>query len=169
MKLIKIKILGVVLAFLYSFIIHELYNKMPCFITSIISPINESIFEHMKIIFGSLILSGVTQKIIVILKKYKYNNICFSNFLAAILGIFIFLIMFLPVYYTIGENLPITLIIMFITYIIAEYISYTIIKKPDLKLENKTIVFVIIIYIIFGLLTYYPLNSPLFIEKQKII
>jgi len=166
MNLKKLKILGVILAFLYSFLLHELYKIAPCFLTSIVAPINESIFEHMKIIFGSLILSGITQKIIVIINKYNYNNICFSNFLAAILGIFIFLIMFLPVYSIIGENLPVTLIIMLITYIIAEYISYIIIKKPDLKLENKTIFFVIITYILFELLTYFPLNSPLFIEKS---
>ena len=56
MKLKNLKLLGVILAFLFCFPLHFLYDKVPSFITSIISPVNESIWEHMKILFGSIIL-----------------------------------------------------------------------------------------------------------------
>ena len=65
----KLKILGIVLAFLLCFPLHFVYDKFPSFITSIFAPINESIWEHMKILFGSIIISGVIQKIIVLKKK----------------------------------------------------------------------------------------------------
>lgn len=162
----KLKIIGIILAFGLCFPLHFLYEKFPNFITSILAPVNQSIWEHMKILFGSILLSGVIQKIIVLTKKIKTNNICFSNFVGAITSIPIFLIIFLPIYYIIGENIIITIIIMFMTITISEIISYIIMNKKDFKLEKKTIFLVIIIYIIFTILTYYPLKIDLFIDPK---
>ena len=163
----NLKILGVIIAFALCFPLHSSYQKIPSFITSIFLPVNESIWEHMKILFGSILIAGVIQKIIVIAKKEKINNICFSNFIAALSSIPIFLILFLPVYYIIGENIVVTIIIMFITIVIAELISYKIMNMYDFKLENKTIFFVIIVYIIFTILTYYPIKIDLFKDPTK--
>lgn len=160
----KLKILGIVLAFLLCFPLHFVYDKFPSFITSIFAPINESIWEHMKILFGSIIISGVIQKIIVLKKKLDFNNICFSNFIGAISSIPIFLIIFLPIYIIIGENFPITIFIMFITIVLAEVIAYKIMNKDNLGFENITIILVIIVYVIFTILSYYPIKSGIFID-----
>ncbi len=159
---IKLKILCVVIAFLLCFPLHFIYEKVPFFITSIIAPVNESIFEHMKMLFTSIILAGVIQKIIVKVKKLDINNVCFSNFIAATLSIPIFLSMFIPIYLYLGENLPITIFIMLLAIIMAEYISYLIMNMKDLKMENITIIFTIIVYLIFGVLTYNPPINELF-------
>lgn len=158
----KLKIISTIIAFLLCFPIHFLYDKFPCFITSIFAPVNESIWEHMKILFTSILFTGVIQKIYVSAKKLKYNNICLSNFIGALLSIPIFLVMFLPVYHFVGENMPITIIIMFISISISEFISYLIMNKPEHKLENTTILFAIAIYIIFVILTYYPPQLGIF-------
>lgn len=162
-----LKIIGIIIAFALCFPLHFLYDKFPNFLTSIFAPVNESIWEHMKILFGSIILSGIIQKVIIMIKKENYNNICFSNFVAAISSIPIFLIMFLPVYYIIGENMAVTIIIMLIAIIIAEIISYIIMNQDDLRLENKTIFFVIIVYIIFTLLTYFPIKIDIFMDPKE--
>ena len=138
-KIKKLKIIGTVIAFLLTFPLHFLYDKVPCFVTSIIAPVNESIAEHMKILFGSILIAGVIQKIIVKTKKLNINNVCISNFTAALISIPIFLIMFMPVYNVIGKNFIITIIIMLIAIVIAEIISYIMMKKNDLKLENMAI------------------------------
>lgn len=164
MSLKKLKILGVILSFILAFPLHFMYDKFPSFITSIFFPVNESIAEHMKIIFGSILISGVIQKIIVIKKNLGYKNICISNIISGLLSIPIFLIMFLPVYSIIGENFPITIIIMLITFIISQIITIYIINKKDLKQENMAILYAIIIYVIFGLLTYFPPNNFLFLD-----
>ena len=163
-KIKNLKIFGTIIAFILCFPLHFLYEKFPNFITSIITPVNESVWEHMKILFGAILISGIIQKIIVKVKKLDIKNVCISNYLAAILSIPIFLIMFLPVYSLIGKNLPITIIIMFISIIIAELISYYIMKRNDLKLENVAILFTILTYIVFGILTYYPPENKLFID-----
>lgn len=151
----KLKIIGGIIAFLLCFPLHFLYDVFPNFLTNILAPVNESIFEHMKILFGSIIFSGVIQKLIVKIKKVKINNVCFSNFIAALSSIPIFLIMFLPIYFILGETLIITIIIMLLAIIIAEIISYKIMNKRDYKLENVTIIWVILVYIIFLVLGYY--------------
>ena len=164
----KLKIVGIIVAFILCFPLHFLYNKFPSFLTSIFAPVNESIWEHMKILFGSILISGIIQKIIVIIKKIKINNIIFSNFIGAVASMPIFLVMFLPVYYFIGENFVVTIIIMFIAIIISGVISYIIMNKEDLKLENITVFLVIIVYIIFAILTYFPLENGLFIDPKNL-
>lgn len=151
----NLKVLGVVVAFLLSFPFHFLYKWFPCFFTSIMFPINESIMEHMKILFGCIIFSGVVQKVVLILRKEKVNNVCFSNFIGAVVSIPIFLVMFLPFYYFVGENMTVTLLMMFLTIVICEYISYVIMNRDDYGFENKTIFFVVMVYGVFAFLTYY--------------
>lgn len=168
MSMKKLKILGLVLAFALCFPLHSLYKMFPNFISSIFLPVNESIWEHMKILFGSIMISSVVQKLIVIWKKLDYKNICFSNFIGAISSIPIFLVMFLPVYAIIGENMVVTIIIMFIALAISEYIAYRVMKMDDFNLENFTILFVVGVYVIFGLLTYFPLEFELFRDPKTL-
>ena len=159
----KLKLIGFIISFILCFPIHFLYEKAPSFITSIIAPVNESIFEHMKILFTSIIISGIIQKIIVIKKNLNYKNVCFSNVLSAIISIPIFLIMFIPVYNKIGKNFIITIIIMVVALLISYIIGYFILKiKKDLKLENISIFIVIFVYLIFGSLTYNPPKQEFF-------
>lgn len=155
-KNIKLKIFITVLAFILCFPLHFIYEKIPCFLISVIAPVNESIAEHMKLLFTSIIVAGTIEKIIVKRKQLDINNVLFSNFVAALTSIPIFLVMFIPVYSLIGENLPVNIILMLIAIIISEFISYTITKKNNLNLEKKTIIYIIIIYIIFTVLTYLP-------------
>ena len=48
--------ISVLFIFLIGFIIHNLYELFPNIVTLIISPVNESVFEHMKMIFTSYIV-----------------------------------------------------------------------------------------------------------------
>lgn len=169
MSLRKLKLLGVIIAFVLCFPIHFLYDKFPCFITSIIAPVNESIWEHMKILFTSILFSGVIQKIIVKVKYLPYKNVCISNIVAALSSVFIYLILFIPIYNSIGENLPITIFLMFIVVIISQIITIFIIKlKKDLHMENWAILLAIIIYLIFGILTYSPPQKEIFLDTTTL-
>ena len=167
MNKIKLKILGTIIAFILTFILHNLYTNIPNIITSIITPVNESIWEHMKLLFTSILISGVIQKLIVKYKKLDINNVCISNFTGAITSIIIFLIVYLPIYNLIGKDFTITIIIMLLSIIIAEYISYLIMNKKDLKMENHAIIFTIIVYITFFILTIYPPHNNLFIDPTN--
>lgn len=153
--ILKFKIIGTFVASLVSFPLMFLYKKFPNFFTSIFSPVNNSLWEHVKVIFGSILIGGITQKIIVLIKKVTVNNICFSTFISAIIAIPVYIILASILFSLFGERSVIKILVTFIAILVAEVISYFIMKQPEFKLENYTIIFAIITYIIFMFITYF--------------
>ena len=165
MNLLKIKIISLINIFILSFICHFMYEKFPNFLFSIIFPVNESIWEHMKILFTSVMLSSILEIILLKKNNISANNYIFSLFVEGIMSIIIFLVIFLPVYGIIGENFVVTILIMLITYIISSFISYKIMIANNYPSLNKISIFLIIlVYIIFAILTFYPIHTPLFYD-----
>ena len=152
---LRLKIIGAIMASLVSLPLMFLYKKFPNFFTSIFSPINNSLWEHLKVIFGSILIGGITQKIIMLIKKVPVNNICFSTFISAIIAIPIYIILASILFSIFGERNVIKILVTFIAILIAELISYFMMKQPEFKLENYTIIFAIITYIVFMFITYF--------------
>ena len=152
--ILKFKIIGTIMASLASFPLYFLYKKFPNFFTSIFSPVNNSLWEHSKVIFGSILIGGTIQKLMSIVRKIHVNNICFSTFISAIVAIPIYIILASILFSTLGERNVIKISLTFVAILIAEVISYFIMKQPEFKLENYTIIFAIITYIIFMFITY---------------
>lgn len=168
MNLKKIKVLAIVNIFLLSFPAHFLYNLFPNFLMSIFFPVNESIFEHMKIIFTTTCFYGIIDYIIL-----KKNNISFANFplqlfLSSFLSIPIYLVIYLPINCLIGEYLLLSIFLLLITYIISQIISYYILSlKPIPYINSLTIPLIILVYFIFTILTYFPPNNYLFYDTNS--
>lgn len=155
MNLKKIKSVAVIGIFLISVGVHFIYDLFPNVLFSFFFPINESIFEHMKIIFTSTLLYGIIDYVLIKKNSISFNNFSFQLFFSAISSIVIFLLIYLPIHYLLGEYLVVTLIILFITYIISQVISYILLKHPDLDILNKlALVLIILVYINFIVLTY---------------
>ena len=73
------------------------------------------------------------------------------------------LIIYLPIYNLIGEKFLITIFLMLIAIIISQVITIYIINlKKDLKMENISILFILITYLIFIYFTYNPIKCKLF-------
>ena len=71
----------------------------------------------------------------------------------------------MPIYNSFGEILPITIFLMLIVIIISQIITIFIIRiNKDLKMENLAILFVIIIYMVFAVLTYDPPEQSIFMD-----
>ncbi len=144
-----------ILIFILGFLLHSLYNYLPCFITLILLPVNESIFEHLKMIYTSYILLLVL-KYLFFNKRFKKEDI-FLYSVTGIINIIIFLIIYLPINYIFKENLLITLIIYFISIILSNTI---LIKLEEKKAKEKTIkislIGIFIVYLIFTIFTLFP-------------
>ena len=165
MNLKTIKLIAIINIFILSFPAHFLYDFFPNTITSILFPVNESIFEHMKIIFTSPLIYGLIDYLLLRLNNIKYNNFLFQLLFTSSISIPIFLIIFLPIHFIIGEYLLITLLLLFITYIISQIISYYILTSNSLPLLNIiAIPLIIIIYSIFTYLTYNPPQNYFFYD-----
>lgn len=161
----KVKIIIILIDFLLSFLFHNLYEMFPTTLFSIFFPVNESIFEHMKIIATSIIVSSLIECIIYKFKNIKYNNFQLNVFLSQTLGIIFYLIIFIPVYLLIGENLIFSLSLLLITYIFVNYFSYYILNYKNLYLNKYATIFIILLYIMFGYLTYNPIHNFIFIDS----
>lgn len=169
MKLKKFKLLSVFIIFLLSFITHNIYDWIPNIITSFFFPVNESIFEHMKMILTTYLIYSIIEYIYLKKKNIKTLNIKSNLLLSITFNIIIFLIIYLPYYNIFGHNLISTLIIYFISILLTQLLSLKLLSSnKELFFFNKYAFVIIIIYILsFIYLTYYPLDNYIFIDKTK--
>ena len=168
MTLKRSRIISTIGIFLLCFLFHFIYQWLPCSITAIFFPVNESIWEHMKLLFSAVVMYGIIDYIILQKFKIKYNNFFINLFICALTIIPIYLIIFLPIYYKIGQNMIITISIMLISIIISQVISYYILKSKDFdKLNIISLILIIVCYIVFAYLTYYPIKTELFFDTEE--
>ena len=168
MKLKTIKILSIFGIFLLSFITHNGYEIFPNIFTSFLFPVNESIFEHMKMIYTSYIIWSIIEYFL-IRKSKDVNNYQTSIFIPLLFNIVFFLSIYIPIYNITGHNLSITLIIYFLSILISQIVSYIILKSnKKLNFLNKySYLFLLILIMILIYLTYYPPKNDLFIDKTQ--
>lgn len=167
MNLKRSRIISSIGIFILCFLFHSLYNLIPSSITAIFFPVNESIWDHQKLLFTSVISYGILDYIILSKFKIKYNNFFISLFVTALTIIPIFLIIYLPFYYKIGPKMFLNIGIMLIAIIISQVISYYILKSKNCYAGNVICLAMIIIsYIVFGYLTYNPPKEELFFDTQ---
>ncbi len=159
-KYFKIILLYSIIVFVISSLIHSFYEMLPNGVTLIFFPVNESIWEHMKMIFSSYVLFTIG-KTILFNKKTILLDI-----LTAYTNIIVFLILYLPIYYIFKENMIVTLSIYFISIVISFIIRFIVKKKLKVseKIDNLSFILIIVTYILFTYLTYYPINADIFID-----
>ena len=164
--MIKIKLFSIIITFVLCFPLHFVFDFFPIKIVTPFVPVNESIWEHMKLIFTSFVISNFIEDYLLRNKNIYINNKYLQMFISPIIGIIIYLIIFIPLYNNFGENLFISLFLLFIVIIIEHIISYYIYNFKDIKYEKLIgIIGLIIVYIIFYILTYYPIKTPLFFDE----
>ena len=164
----KIKIIGIFLIFGLSVISHFMYEWFPNDIFSILFPVNESIWEHMKLIVTPVLVFSLIEYIIYLKKGITFNNFILSYSISIILGIILYLIIYLPIHYIFGHITIIAVGLLFITFIIIEIISYYIMNYCSIKYSNIIgLGVIILLYIIFGYLTYNPIEIDLFYDTIK--
>lgn len=155
----RITIISMIFIFLIGFIIHNLYEWCPNIVTLILSPVNESVFEHMKMIYTSYIIWIIIKYFI--LKKYniKENNFLLKELLTFLFNIALFLTIYWPIYSKFGENMLVTLTIYLISIIISQVLNYFIELKKDSNVLN--IISLIVIFLIYAFTTYLTYNPPI--------
>lgn len=167
MNLKKIKLIAIIGIFLISFLSHFTYEFISSSFTAIFFPVNESIFEHMKIIFTSTLLYGIIDYYLLKRNNIKFNNFPFQLFFTSFISIPIYLIIYIPLYLIIGENMIINITLLLIIYIISQIISYYLLKHNPIKYLNTiAIPLIILTYIFFIILTYNPPHNFLFYDTK---
>jgi hypothetical protein len=167
MNLKKIKIIGTITIFALAFIYHFLYECFPNPIFSILFPVNESIWEHMKLLYTGILSWGLIEIILLKKNKINYNNYPYQLFLTAFTSIIIYLILYLPIHNLIGEKLIISILLLFIVILLEQILSYYLLKqkKETDILDKISIILIILFYMILLNLTYDPPRSYIFYDN----
>lgn len=119
----------------------------------------------MKMLFSAIIIFSVVDFILLKVFEIEYRNFITSIFLSAVLSIIIFLAIYLPLYYFIGENMVLNLTVLFVSIVFSQAVSYFVLESKDYGLLNYvSLIGIIFSYIVFGILTYYPPTEDLFYD-----
>lgn len=167
MTLKKIKIINVVFLFLLSFLWHFMYNWFPNNLFALVFPVNESIWEHMKIIYYCLLLRSVLEFVLCKKNNIKINNFYIEAMIKSLLGVIFYLIIFIPLYLWLGESMIISIGLMLVTYVFMEYIGYKILVSEELNINILPVIIIVLGCIMFVILTFYPLHNFLFFDEVK--
>lgn len=156
-------IIGTITILILSFLFHSVYDKYPSSITSLFFPVNESIWEHNKMILLSFFAWSIVEKIVFRTGKSTF----LMNLISTLICIIILDVTFTPVYlYLLNtkENLLITLVFYAISIILGLILSEKFIIEYDRRIETYSLFGFIIISIIFMILTYYPPKLAIFYD-----
>lgn len=167
MSLKKIKIINVVFLFLLSFLWHFVYDWFPNNIFALFFPVNESIWERMKIIYFCLFMGSILEFVLCKKNNIKINNFYIEAMVKSILGVIFYLIIFVPFYLWLGESMLISISLMLITYIFMEYIGYKILTGEEMNINILPVIIIALGCIMFVILTFYPLHNFLFFDEVK--
>lgn len=163
MNLKKSKFIGAFIIFIMCFPFHFIYKWWPNTIFKILFPINESIWEHMKLLFVPFLIYTLIEYYFI---SKKQNNICLQLFLVPVIGIITYLSIYLPIYNIIGENMLISISLLLIVILFEQFISYKLAIKEEIKYQKIIgIVGLFITFFTFIYLTYNPLNYYIFIPN----
>jgi hypothetical protein len=161
----KVRILGIFIFLIVSVLLHYIYGIIPIKLFSIIAPVNESIWEHMKLIISGNLIYGILEYFLFKKWNYKYNNYILSYGISSIVGIIVYLIIYVPLYQLFGHVLYIAIGLLIIIFIFMQILNYYIMSTKKIKYGNIIGILIIgIFYLIFGYFTYYPPHINLFYD-----
>lgn len=161
----KKRIISTICIFLLCCLTHFIYNWFPFPVFAIFFPVNESIWEHMKLIYTTILLFEGFR---LYMNHYKNQEThFFTAWICACLSIPIYLIFYLPLYNTIGHNMIISLVLLFVTIWIEQWIQEKIKRRENEIVFYITIIGIVLSYIGLGILTYHPPFIDLFYDPKS--
>lgn len=165
----KIKVVGVVVIFALTVLYHFLYEWFPNPVFSVLFPVNESIWEHMKLLYSGILTWGIVEYFILKRKNIKFTNYFSSLFLTMITSIIVYLILYLPLYSLFKENMFISIGLLIIVIILMEIFNYYLIirKEENRFLDKVSIILIILGYVVFLSLTYDPPRNYIFYDTTE--
>lgn len=150
-------IVGTLLHFFYEFT-----GKHP--IAALFSPVNESTWEHLKLLVIPLLLFSLLE---VRVLGDTYPNFWAGKLAAVLVGMFSITALFYTYSGALGRHsLLADIVIFFVSVFIAYYVSYRVIASPKPFIIGSHLSIVLILFILglFAFFTFNPPQIPLFLS-----
>ena len=167
MKNFKFYFINTIIIFFICLISHFIYELIPNLFTSIFFPVNESIWEHLKLFYTPYMIDILILYIFFQKTNIVYHNFLLSGIVSSIFACILYLIIYLPIYFMFKDSIIFDIVLLFIIIFISQSILLYILKKDEIKYNNFALIIIISIYITFGYLTYNPIHNFLFLDKLK--
>lgn len=164
-------ILSVVIIFLLSGIWHFLYDVLGGVIAQVFAPINESLAEHVKIIFYPCLIwwlvTYLSFKKSINLAPYKWFT---SAFISTFTSISILVMLFCFIFYGLAvkiDNLPLHLVIETVSLLVGQWVGYHVYIVG----KGKKMAFwfwgliIVLISILIGVFSFIPPCVPIYISS----
>lgn len=166
-RLLIFEIIGAILVAGLAFVFHYLYEwSGENYFVGLISAVNESVFEHTKIIFFPYVIYSFIEYFFVDVDPKRY-------FVAKSLTSILIVVLVITVFYTytgiIGEHIVLVDIICSVVYVfIAFFLSYKLITSdaPIEKLFPLALVLFLVVLFAEVFFTINPPKLPLFYDTQ---
>ena len=136
------------------------------FIVGMIAPINESVWEHLKIVFFPFIIIGLLAYTKIKPNKSNYWTGQLVGSLAGMLIVFFGFYLYSSI---IGESLIIDILLYYVSIIIAMFVAWWIVihTKRIKRLEAISIIGLVLVSVILIYLTISPPSLSPFIEESS--
>lgn len=150
------------LEFLMGCLFHFVYDFFPCAAWAWLFPINESIFEHLKLAFYPLVIVHI----------FFYPRVCHRRFVAAVFyGALTSIMSVALLYYFYTSafhlySLSADILLLFIALWFGELMIKHIYTYLDVTIVWPYVVNLLFLFVFFILGTYFPLSFPLFIDMS---
>lgn len=165
MKNLKYVLISSIIIFILNFPAHFIFDLLQNDIMAVFFPTNESIFQHMKMVFTVFFIFYFI--LFIVRRKFKFENVFLANLIASVATIAFFLVIYIPIYLRFGEHMILTLILLFISIVFGQYLSSFVLEKEGHKeLDIVSIVLIAIIFIIGGYFTFKKVECFIFWDPQ---
>lgn len=165
MKNFKYILISSIIIYVLTFIAHFMFDIFQNDIIAVFFNTNESIFQHMKMIFTCFFIFYFI--LFIVRRKFDFENVFLTCLIASVSCIAFFLVIYIPVYFRFGESMIFTFILLFVSILFGQYMSASFLTKKDYKqLDILSVILISIIFIIAGYLTYHPMENFIFWDPQ---
>ncbi len=170
--LIKLTALFAFLTAAFGTLLHFVYEwSGKNLIVGIFSPVNESIWEHLKILFIPYLIFTLIEYPIY---AKRYKNYFYAKCSGVILGLISIIVLYFTYSGIIGKNIDWVNVIIFLisvalSYGVSMYMLLFCERKASLRKEIIAGVIFILIFILFAIFTFYPPQINLFEDPKTFI
>lgn len=165
MKNFKYILISSIIIYVLTFGAHFVFDIFQNDIIAVFFNTNESIFQHMKMIFTCFFIFYFI--LFIVRRKFHFENVFLTNLISSVSCIAFFLVIYIPVYLRFGESMIFTFILLFVSIVFGQFMGSSFLTKKDYKqLDIFSIALISIIFIIGGYLTYNPIENFIFWDPQ---
>lgn len=155
---------GITFTAVLGTILHFLFEWTGLTILASVSAVNESTWEHMKLVYIPSLIFAIAQSIFA---KNEFNCFWLIKLIGTLLGTLLIPILFYTLTGAFGTLSAVTNIAIFFISIIVEYfVELFLFTRLQCNLSFKWISIIILlsIFVLFVVFSYFPLEIPLFLD-----